>query len=153
MVVGPTAAGDTSTGIRVRSSEGCGEAHLGSAGKPSTTRTSAGSAAAAPLPPFRTGPSNIARYFFHDCDRFFRFTSTRTDAAAAHGVPRSGFDTSPVMQAILQAGYGWEEQAAVPLTTRRHRHTAILRICKFAGLRRRAGCNNPGKGCRPRRAS
>jgi hypothetical protein len=67
------------------------------------------------LPPFRTGPSNIARYFFHDCDRFLRFSSTRSALAAAQGVPTSGFDTSPVMRAVLDAGYGWEEEVLTKL--------------------------------------
>jgi DNA replication ATP-dependent helicase Dna2 len=58
--------------------------------------------------PFKIGPSAIARYFFHDCERFLRFNSTRRDLAASQGIPQRPFDTSPIMQAILDQGFHWE---------------------------------------------
>ena len=58
--------------------------------------------------PFGVSPSALARYFFHDCDRFLRFRSTRR--ATAHGVPERRHDSGPVMEAVLASGQLWEEQ-------------------------------------------
>lgn len=58
--------------------------------------------------PFGVSPSALARYFFHDCDRFLRFRSTRR--AAAHGVPERRHDSGPTMRAVLASGHAWEEQ-------------------------------------------
>lgn len=59
--------------------------------------------------PFRVNPSLVARYFFHDCERFLRFSATPSDRQKAEGVPKHKPDTSPVMEAIRDAGYSWEE--------------------------------------------
>ena len=61
------------------------------------------------LPPFRTSPSTIARYFFQDCERFFRFTSAGQEQRAKEKIPERQFDHSPLMKAILESGYDWEE--------------------------------------------
>ncbi|QQS52903.1 MAG: AAA family ATPase [Candidatus Competibacteraceae bacterium] len=67
------------------------------------------------MPPFRMSPSRIARYFFHDCERFLRFSATPDPNRKAEGVPQHQPDTSPVMDAIQKAGYGWEEQVVEQL--------------------------------------
>jgi DNA replication ATP-dependent helicase Dna2 len=59
-------------------------------------------------PPFRTSPSAIARYFFHDCERFLRFLSASKQARQDEGLPTPDFDHSPVVKAILESGYAWE---------------------------------------------
>ncbi len=59
--------------------------------------------------PFRTSPSAIARYFFHDCDRFLRFHSAGPERRAREGLPAVKFDHSPLVKAILESGYVWEE--------------------------------------------
>jgi hypothetical protein len=59
--------------------------------------------------PFRVNPSLVARYFFHDCERFLRFAATPSARQKAEGVPKHKPDTSPVMEAIREAGYSWEE--------------------------------------------
>lgn len=59
--------------------------------------------------PFRVNPSLVARFFFHDCERFLRFSMTPAARRPAEGVPLRKSDTSPVMDAIREAGYSWEE--------------------------------------------
>jgi DNA replication ATP-dependent helicase Dna2 len=61
------------------------------------------------LPAFRTSPSAIARYFFHDCERFLRFLAASRDTREAEGLPTPDFDHSPVVKAILDSGYAWEQ--------------------------------------------
>src|SRR5438874_108464 len=58
--------------------------------------------------PFGVSPSALARYFFHDCERFLRFRSTRDPAR--NGIPQRRHDSSPVMEAVLASGQTWEEQ-------------------------------------------
>jgi len=65
--------------------------------------------------PFRISPSRIARYFFHDCERFLRFSATPATRRKADGIPEHQPDTSPVMEAIREAGYGWEERVVEQL--------------------------------------
>ncbi|MCU0849279.1 MAG: AAA domain-containing protein [Spirochaetes bacterium] len=54
-------------------------------------------------------PSRIARYFYHECDRYLRYHSTPKESREAEGVPGIDFDASPVTAAMLKAGYRWEE--------------------------------------------
>jgi DNA replication ATP-dependent helicase Dna2 len=58
--------------------------------------------------PFGVSPSGLARYFFHDCERFLRFRSTRRPLQ--HGVPERRHDSGPVMEAVLAGGQVWEER-------------------------------------------
>jgi DNA replication ATP-dependent helicase Dna2 len=55
-------------------------------------------------------PSRIARFYFHECERFLRYAATPSAARAADGVPRPPIDTRPVTRAILESGYAWEEE-------------------------------------------
>jgi len=59
--------------------------------------------------PFRTSPSAIARYFFHDCERFLRFLAARPELRRREGLPELEFDHSPVTKALLESGYAWEQ--------------------------------------------
>src|SRR3954453_6279682 len=61
-------------------------------------------------PPFRTNPSAIARYFFHDCERFLFYRSATPEHRKRLGLPQPEFDHSPLMEAILQSGYLWERE-------------------------------------------
>ncbi|MCL4202286.1 MAG: UvrD-helicase domain-containing protein [Pirellulaceae bacterium] len=61
------------------------------------------------LPAFRTSPSAIARYFFHDCERFLRYLAASRETRDAEGLPTPDFDHSPVVKAILESGYAWEQ--------------------------------------------
>jgi hypothetical protein len=61
-------------------------------------------------PPFRTSPSVIARYFFHDCERFLYYSSVAPDQRKRLGIPKPAFDHSPLVSALLQSGYQWERE-------------------------------------------
>ena len=61
------------------------------------------------IPPYRTNPSTIARYFFQDCERFFRFASAGQEQRTKEKIPKREFDHSPLVKAILESGYEWEE--------------------------------------------
>ncbi|HEY1189429.1 MAG TPA: AAA domain-containing protein [Gemmata sp.] len=67
-----------------------------------------------PLPvvtaPKVVSPSRIARFYFQECERFLRYSSTPEAARAAEGVPTESKDESDVASAILEAGYTWEEE-------------------------------------------
>jgi DNA replication ATP-dependent helicase/nuclease Dna2 len=61
-------------------------------------------------PAFRTNPSAIARYFFHDCERFFYYTSASPEQRKKEGIPEPEFDHSPLIESILQSGHRWETE-------------------------------------------
>ena len=61
-----------------------------------------------PRAPFGVSPSTLARYFFHDCDRFLRFRTTRQPSR--NGVPQRRYESGPVMAQVLDSGRTWEEQ-------------------------------------------
>lgn len=63
------------------------------------------------MPPFSLSPSLIARFFFHDCERYLRYQATPKVQRRKAGVPEIARDTSPVTAAILAQGYRWEEKA------------------------------------------
>ncbi len=66
-------------------------------------------------PPFRTNPSAIARYFFHDCERFLHFSAATPQQRRAEGIPTPEFDQSPLVEAILASGYQWEREVVETL--------------------------------------
>jgi predicted RecB family nuclease len=61
-------------------------------------------------PPFRTNPSTIARYFFHDCERFLYYSSADPKQRKREGIPEPEFDHSPLVASILDSGFRWEEE-------------------------------------------
>ncbi len=60
--------------------------------------------------PFRTNPSAIARYFFHDCERFLYYSAADPKLRQREGIPSPEFDHSPLVEAILKSGFRWEEE-------------------------------------------
>src|SRR5262245_52191992 len=66
-------------------------------------------------PPFRTSPSTIARYFFHDCERFLYFSSASPQQRKKEGLPEAQFDHSPLVAGILQSGFAWEQHVVETL--------------------------------------
>ena len=54
-------------------------------------------------------PSRVARFYFHECERFLRFSSVRTADRTQEGVPKPPYDPRPVTAAILDSGFRWEE--------------------------------------------
>jgi hypothetical protein len=61
-------------------------------------------------PPFHINPSTIARYFFHDCERFLYYSSASSEQRKRQGIPVPEFDQSPLVEAILQSGHRWEQE-------------------------------------------
>ncbi len=61
-------------------------------------------------PPFRTSPSVISRYFFHDCERFLYFSSVAPEQRKRLGIPKPAFDHSPLIGSLLESGYRWERE-------------------------------------------
>ncbi len=68
-----------------------------------------------PSPPFRTNPSAIARYFFHDCERFLFYRSATPEHRKRLGLPEPEFDGSPLVEAVLESGYQWEKEVVEQL--------------------------------------
>ena len=66
-------------------------------------------------PPFRTNPSAIARYFFHDCERFFYYSSATPEQRKKEGLPTPEFDHSPLVESILDSGHRWETEVVEQL--------------------------------------
>src|SRR5690349_13402368 len=72
---------------------------------------SEGQAAALPFSPrvpFRLTPSRLARFYFHECERFLRYASTPAARRMDDGVPKPGIDRSLLTRTILDSGYAWE---------------------------------------------
>lgn len=59
---------------------------------------------------FAVSPSRIARYYFHECDRYLRYAAVPKRHRDEEGVPPYRFDTNVVTRAILDGGYRWEEE-------------------------------------------
>jgi len=59
---------------------------------------------------FQLSPSRIARYFYHECDRYLRYFATPRAERKAAGIPQPPYDASPVTAAILEGGYAWETE-------------------------------------------
>lgn len=75
-------------------------------GKPAASKVDA---TAGQAPVKLISPSRIARYFFHECRRYLRYSSTPKELWGIEGIPEPPFDHSPVTAAILEGGYAWEE--------------------------------------------
>ncbi len=54
-------------------------------------------------------PSLIARFFYHNCERYLRFHATPLQMHSKAGIPVVNQDQSPVTKALLEAGNKWEE--------------------------------------------
>ena len=55
-------------------------------------------------------PHRVARYYFHECDRYLRYTATPKGRRGEEGVPPNELDHSLLTKAILGSGYAWETQ-------------------------------------------
>jgi hypothetical protein len=59
------------------------------------------------MPPYFLSPHRVARYYFHECDRYLRYTATPKAQRADEGVPPHELDHSLLTKAILDSGYSW----------------------------------------------
>ncbi|MBE0669050.1 MAG: AAA family ATPase [Anaerolineales bacterium] len=57
---------------------------------------------------FYISPSRIARFFYHECDRYLRYHATPAKGRKTAGIPPVPWNQSPVGRAILDGGYEWE---------------------------------------------
>ncbi|MEX2553392.1 MAG: hypothetical protein WD627_10395, partial [Actinomycetota bacterium] len=57
---------------------------------------------------YNLSPSRVARYYFHECDRFLRYSATPKHLKHDEGVPPHELDRSLLTKAILDSGYDWE---------------------------------------------
>ena len=55
-------------------------------------------------------PSRVARFYFHECERYLRYSSTPSELRDAEGVPKTPYDFRPITQAIFETGFLWEER-------------------------------------------
>jgi hypothetical protein len=60
--------------------------------------------------PKYVSPHRIARFYFHECERYLRYSSTPKAQRKGDGVPDRNWHTQPVTAAILEGGYVWEEE-------------------------------------------
>lgn len=63
------------------------------------------------MPRYYLSPSRVARYYFHECDRYLRYTATPKALKEEEGVPPFELDHSLLTKAVLDSGYIWEEEA------------------------------------------
>ncbi|MDD3042330.1 MAG: AAA domain-containing protein [Methanosarcinaceae archaeon] len=61
----------------------------------------------------RLSPSLIARFFYHNCERYLRFHATPIEDRPKAGIPALNHNQSPVTKALLDAGNRWEEQVVL----------------------------------------
>lgn len=57
--------------------------------------------------PYLISPFRLARYFYHDCERFLRYEAS---PRGEKGVPTRDYHRSPVTRSLLEAGFAWEEE-------------------------------------------
>jgi DNA replication ATP-dependent helicase Dna2 len=62
------------------------------------------------MPLFSVSPSRVARFFYHECERYLRYHATPRQMREEAGIPAIPWDTSPVAAAILEGGFVWEEK-------------------------------------------
>lgn len=67
------------------------------------------------VPPFHISPSTIARYFFHDCERFLYYTSATPQERRRQDIPKPAFHHSPLVESILVSGSLWEREVVEQL--------------------------------------
>ncbi|WP_067051216.1 bifunctional RecB family nuclease/DEAD/DEAH box helicase [Methanofollis ethanolicus] len=62
------------------------------------------------MAPVNLSPSLIARYFFHDCPRFLRYSATPPARRRADGVPDAVEDKSITSRILTTKGFAWEDE-------------------------------------------
>ncbi|MFP4654462.1 MAG: AAA domain-containing protein [Methanohalobium sp.] len=59
---------------------------------------------------YNLNPSLIARYFYHDCERYLRYHATPLNERNNEGIPEIEHDQNPIMRILLKTGIEWEEE-------------------------------------------
>lgn len=63
-----------------------------------------------PVARFYVSPSRIARYWYHECDRYLRYATVPRRNRASEGVPDVEIDHQLVTRLLKQGGFAWEER-------------------------------------------
>lgn len=90
---------------------------------------------------FRVSPSRLARFYFHECERYLRYSTATKEQRKLDNIPPIELDHTLVTKAILESGYEWErevldllgDRAVVAdgegdITDRRHSATETLTL-------------------------
>jgi hypothetical protein len=67
---------------------------------------------------FNISPYRVARFYFHECDRYLRYATTPKDRRSEEGVPDVPLDRGIVTRELLEGGYLWEEEILRQLGSR-----------------------------------
>jgi hypothetical protein len=62
------------------------------------------------MEPFRLNPSTIARYFYHECERYLRYHATPARLRRTQAIPEPAHAESLMTRTLLDRGYAWEEE-------------------------------------------
>ncbi|MDZ4827746.1 MAG: ATP-dependent helicase, partial [Actinomycetota bacterium] len=62
------------------------------------------------MPKFWVSPSQVARFYFHECDRYLRYRSASKEQRALDDIPKFEVDRSLLTRAVLEGGSAWEER-------------------------------------------
>ena len=57
---------------------------------------------------FRVSPSRLARFYFHECERYLRYSTATKEQRKLDDIPPIELDHTLVTKAILESGYEWE---------------------------------------------
>lgn len=60
------------------------------------------------MPRYFLSPHRVARYYFHECDRYLRYAATPDARRQEEGVPPHDLDRSLVTKALLESRHAWE---------------------------------------------
>ena len=90
---------------------------------------------------FNLSPSRLARFYFHECDRYLRYAAATKEQRAVDGIPPIELDHNLVTKAVLESGYAWEREI-VEIVARRssrrcRRHRLRFRSTSVATPSRR----------------
>jgi hypothetical protein len=99
------------------------------------------------VPDFYVSPSQIARYYFHECERYLRYRAATRAKRQVDGIPEFSVDRSLLTRAILEGGAAWEQQllherlagrvhiapGSATLSERRHTPEATVQWLRTAG--------------------
>lgn len=59
---------------------------------------------------FRVSPSRLARFYFHECERYLRYSTATKQQRKIDGIPPIELDRTLVTKAILESGFEWERE-------------------------------------------
>jgi len=62
------------------------------------------------MPQHNLSPSLIARFFYHECPRFLRYSATPPAERPALGIPGAVEEQTPVSELLTRKGFAWEDE-------------------------------------------